>query len=171
MTILGIVLILIAIGVFLVWRVVFSGANPDLPRGTVTIGGTTFSVELATTMVQQAKGLSGRTGLGENDGMLFLFGSSTVQNFWMKGMNFPLDMIWIGSTTSTGSGQATLTAGGQTGKVLGFAQNVPAPAPGTQLWQLPIYSSPDGVDTVLEVAAGTVAKDGITIGEPVTIQR
>jgi uncharacterized membrane protein (UPF0127 family) len=134
-------------------------------------------VELATTVIQQAKGLSGRTGLGENDGMLFLFNRPAIQSFWMKDMNFPIDIIWIGSTPSmdsTGSpqassGQAALTADGQTGKVLGFEQNAPTPKPGAQLWQLPIYSSPDGVDTVLEVPAGTVAKNGITVGEPVVI--
>jgi len=147
-----VIFIVIFVAGIVVWRAVFSVANPELPRATVTIGSSTFNAELATTMVQQARGLSGRTGLGANDGMLFLFGSSTVQTFWMKDMNFPIDMIWIGSD-----------------KVLGFEQNAPAPAPGTQLWELPIYASPDGVDTVLEVVAGTVLKDNITIGEPVTI--
>jgi uncharacterized membrane protein (UPF0127 family) len=171
MIIFGIVLIVIALGVFLVWRLAFSGVNPGLPRGTITIGNNTFSAELATTMVQQAKGLSGRTGLGANDGMLFLFNRAAIQSFWMKDMNFPIDIIWIGSTPSTGLGQDTLIASGQTGKVLGFEQNAPTPKPGAQLWQLPIYSSPDGVDTVLEVSAGTVVGDNIAVGDVVTIQK
>jgi len=61
-------------------------------------------------------------------------------------------MIWISGTT-----------------VDGFAQNVPAPASGAQLWQLPVYSSPDNTDKVLEVNAGTVAKYNIKVGDAVTI--
>jgi len=67
-------------------------------------------------------------------------------------MNFPLDMIWISGNT-----------------VDGFAQNVPAPAPGAQLWELPIYTSPTNTDKVLEVNAGTVAKYNIKVGDTVTI--
>jgi uncharacterized membrane protein (UPF0127 family) len=84
--------------------------------------------------------------------MLFLFGAGSVQTFWMFGMNFPLDMIWISGTT-----------------VAGFAQDVPAPASGTALWSLPVYTSPANVDKVLEVNAGTVAKYNIKVGDMVTI--
>src|ERR1700735_4908252 len=131
-------------GVFLFLRLAFSrGCNPPLPRQTIQVGSSTFDVEMATTMLEQSCGLSGRTGLGDNQGMLFVFGSGGTQNFWMKDMNFALDMVWI-------SGD----------KVAGFAQDVPPPAPGAMLWQLKIYSSPPGasVDKVLEVNAGTVAK-------------
>jgi uncharacterized protein len=102
-------------------------------------------------MAEQACGLSGRTGLNDGQGMIFLFGAGSTQNFWMKDMNFALDMVWISDN-----------------KVVGFAQNVPPPAPGTQLWQLQIYTSPPNVDTVLEVPAGTVAKDNIQVGDKVS---
>jgi uncharacterized membrane protein (UPF0127 family) len=149
---LGIVVLVIA-GVFIFYHVVFSGTNPPLPKSTVKIGNTIFSVELATTMAQQTKGLSGRAGLAPNDGMLFLFGSPSVQNFWMKGMDFAIDIIWIGN-----------------GKVLGFVQGA-EPQLGMPMWGLKIYSSPKNVDAVLEVPAGAVAQDGITIGEPVQISQ
>ena len=83
--------------------------------------------------------------------MLFVFSSPGIQNFWMKDMNFPIDIIWISG-----------------GKVAGFAQDA-EPQPGVPLWRLTIYTSPNNVDQVLEVPAGTVAKDGITIGAPVVI--
>jgi len=125
---------------------------------TVGIENATFDVEVASTMIQQANGLSYRASLAPNDGMLFLFSSSSVQNFWMKDMNFALDMIWIGPAASgTGS------------QVVGFAQDVPAPAPGTALWSLTIYSSPGNTNKVLEVNAGTVAKYNIKVGDPVEI--
>ncbi len=127
-------------------------ANPPLPAEPLDIASAQFSVELASTIVEQTRGLSYRTSLGENDGMLFIFSTGTIQTFWMKDMNFPLDMIWISGNT-----------------VDGFAQNVPAPAPGTQLWELPIVTSPANTDKVLEVNAGTVAKYNIKVGDTVTI--
>ncbi|HEX4104040.1 MAG TPA: DUF192 domain-containing protein [Candidatus Paceibacterota bacterium] len=128
-----------------------AGENPTLPEESLSIDNATFTVEIASTMLEQARGLSYRPSLGANDGMLFVFASATVQNFWMQGMNFPLDMIWIGG-----------------GKVVGFAQDA-VPQPGAALWNLTIYSSPDGTDKVLEVNAGTVAKYDIKVGDTVTI--
>ena len=59
-------------------------------------------------------------------------------------------------------------ADGQGEQVLGFAQNA-VPQPGVPLWSLTIYNSPDGTDKVLEVNAGTVAKDGIKVGDAVQL--
>jgi len=140
-------IIVVVIAVLGVWHLVLSRPNPPLRTDKFTIGDNIFSVEVASTTMEQTRGLSGRAGLEKNEGMLFLFSSSGVQNFWMKDMNFPIDIIWIGD-----------------GKVLGFAENA-EPQPGVPLWKLKIYSSPDDVDTVLEVNAGTVTDDGIKIGD------
>jgi uncharacterized membrane protein (UPF0127 family) len=43
------------------------------------------------------------------------------------------------------------------------------PQPVAALWNLKIYSSPSGVDKVLEVSAGTVAKYNIKVGDAVAI--
>ena len=151
--IVGIILIILAAIAGGVWWYtrIFHGCNPPLPRQTITIGKTSFDVEVATTMVEQACGLSGREGLGDNQGMFFVFGSGSTQSFWMKDMTFALDMIWISG-----------------GKVAGIAQNVPPPQPHAMLWQLKIYTSPPNVDKVLEVNAGTVAKNGIQVGDAVS---
>lgn len=61
----------------------------------VKIAGENIRVELALTKEEQAQGLSGRESLGENEGMLFVFDKNEEHYFWMKGMNFPIDMIWI----------------------------------------------------------------------------
>ena len=127
--------------------------NPTLPEERLSLDGASWTVELATTMVEQARGLSYRTSLGADAGMLFIFPSPGVQNFWMKDMHFPLDIIWIAGD----------------GTVAGFAQDAPAPAPGTPLWSLPVYTSPSGVNEVLEVNAGTVARYGIKVGDAVTV--
>lgn len=62
----------------------------------VKIGGVTLKVDLATTPKEQEQGLSGRISLGSDEGMLFIFPEPSLNYFWMKDMNFPIDMIWIG---------------------------------------------------------------------------
>jgi hypothetical protein len=162
--IVAIAFVIALVAVLGIWHSVFSRPNPAL-RGThVTIGSAVFSAEVASTTVEQARGLSGRAGLGQDEGMLFLFSSPGVKNFWMKDMNFPIDMIWIGG------GSPSQISQGKTweGKVLGFVENA-EPQPDMPLWSLNIYTSPDGVDTVLEVNAWMVTRDGIKVGDSVTI--
>jgi len=54
-----------------------------------------FMVEVADTITSRARGLSGRAGLTENQGMFFIFGSQDMHGFWMKDMKFPIDIVWI----------------------------------------------------------------------------
>ncbi len=54
-----------------------------------------FDVEIADTSKLKSKGLSERNFLEENEGMLFVFESASSSNFWMKDMNFDLDLIGI----------------------------------------------------------------------------
>ena len=62
----------------------------------VEIGGQKIKVDLAITPQEQTRGLSGRVGLKDNEGMLFIFQKPGKNFFWMKEMNFPIDMIWLG---------------------------------------------------------------------------
>ncbi|HVZ75737.1 MAG TPA: DUF192 domain-containing protein [Candidatus Paceibacterota bacterium] len=64
----------------------------------VAFGTTTVSVEIASTSAEQEQGLSGRTSLAEGSGMLFVFPDGSQPGFWMKGMNFSLDIIFITSS-------------------------------------------------------------------------
>jgi hypothetical protein len=142
-------IVLIVVDVFYVWHFVFSKApNPPLTTGEVSIGENVFTVEIATTSIEEARGLSFRKSLADGTGMLFTFDPG-VQQFWMKDMNFPIDIIWVAS-----------------GKVAGFVENA-QPEPGVSLLNLQRYNSPDGVDRVLEVNAGIVVKDGIKVGDTV----
>jgi len=61
----------------------------------VKIAGQNIKVDLALTPAQQSQGLSGRTGLGTDEGMLFIFDKPGIYPFWMKDMNFPIDIIWM----------------------------------------------------------------------------
>ena len=53
-------------------------------------------VDLALSEEEKSKGLGGRESLGENEGMLFVFDEAGKYPFWMKGMKFAIDIIWIG---------------------------------------------------------------------------
>ena len=52
-------------------------------------------VEIPQTKQDFYKGLSLRTSLEEDHGMIFIFDEEKNQTFWMKNMLFPLDLIFI----------------------------------------------------------------------------
>lgn len=54
-----------------------------------------YLVEEALTNREREKGLGGRESLCSRCGMLFVFPKAGKWGFWMKGMHFPLDMIWL----------------------------------------------------------------------------
>ncbi len=61
----------------------------------VKIADQRIKVELALTNAVREQGLSGRREMNNNEGMLFIFDHSGKYPFWMKDMNFPIDIIWI----------------------------------------------------------------------------
>ena len=62
----------------------------------VKIAGKILKVDLALTLEEQEQGLSGRNKLREDESMLFVFDYINKHPFWMKDMNFAIDIIWIG---------------------------------------------------------------------------
>ena len=66
----------------------------------VKIGKNVLSVELADSPSERGKGLSGRDYIGEAQGMLFVFENSSRHGFWMKDMNFAIDILWISDELS-----------------------------------------------------------------------
>ncbi|OQA36847.1 MAG: hypothetical protein BWY53_00271 [Parcubacteria group bacterium ADurb.Bin326] len=130
----------------------FSGGLPLAKLGKqkaqVMIGSKTVQVEVVSTAENQAKGLSGRKSLDENSGMLFDFGDYQARTFWMKDMNFPLDIIWISG-----------------GKIVGVNKNA---TPEGEFPQIKYYS-PGPVDQVLEMNAGWFERNGIMVGQTVSL--
>ncbi len=55
----------------------------------------TFTVEVAETSPQQARGLMFRTELADDRGMLFPFRKPRMASFWMKNTVIPLDIIFV----------------------------------------------------------------------------
>ena len=54
-----------------------------------------YRVEVAMTYQEQTRGLSQRTNLPENEGMLFVFPANSTIAFWMKDTYLALDLIFI----------------------------------------------------------------------------
>lgn len=62
---------------------------------TLLIGRAAVHVELATTTTARELGLGERDGLAHDSGMLFVFSDTASHAFWMKGMRFSIDMVWL----------------------------------------------------------------------------
>jgi len=69
----------------------------DQQIDSVTINDHRFSVEIAETERARQRGLSGRQELPLDSGLLFIFPKPDYYPFWMKEMNFPIDIIWLDS--------------------------------------------------------------------------
>ena len=70
--------------------------NPPLPTGTLVIADrVTVTVELARSIPEKTRGLSGRPALKPGHGMLFVYDQPQPIGIWMKDMRFALDILWI----------------------------------------------------------------------------
>lgn len=69
----------------------------QLPLNIITSSGEThgFTVEVARSEEEQAKGLMFRTELAPDAGMIFPMKPARFASFWMKNTLIPLDMIFI----------------------------------------------------------------------------
>lgn len=60
-------------------------------------GGRSWELDIAATSEARSLGLGERESYPAGRGMLFLFPSANQHGFWMKGMHFPLDIIFLRS--------------------------------------------------------------------------
>ena len=130
------------------WR---SQVTP-LPTAEMTVGGVALTVELAIEPAAKSRGLGYRPGLEPGTGMLFVDEAAEVQSFWMGGMRFCLDIVWIDG-----------------GRIVGAAESVCPDPPGTPDAERPRFRSPQPVQYVLEVPAGWLAAHGFGPGTPVEL--
>jgi uncharacterized membrane protein (UPF0127 family) len=114
----------------------------------VIIAGVRLSVEVADTPSKRGRGLSGREMLPENSGMLFVFDTPGRYGFWMYGMKFPLDIIWIDERL----------------RVVYFVENA---QPCVNICET--HEPPADALYVLEVNAGFVKKYGLKVGDVVEL--
>jgi len=127
---------------------------------TVKIGGVSIKVDVADTDAERQKGLSGRSSLDKDSGMLFVINSKATPTFWMKDMKIAIDIIWI----------LSLSGDVKEGKIIQIDKNVQAPSFGTPDNKLKLYSPKSAVDYVLEVNSGYSDSNNIKVGDSVLIE-
>jgi len=114
----------------------------------VTINNSKIKIEIAEKLKEQTKGLAGRAKLEKNAGLLFLYHGYKIRSFWMKGMEFPLDIIWI-----------------KDNEIVGIAKNAPL----YNQNEVKHYLSPVPVNYVLEVNAGFSDENKFKVGDLVNL--
>ncbi|HSX29777.1 MAG TPA: DUF192 domain-containing protein [Candidatus Saccharimonadales bacterium] len=81
---------------WIVVAVVVWEAWPRQATTVLAVGTQRYKLETITTPQAMIKGLGGRTSLARNAGMLFAYDQSAPNRcFWMRGMRFPLDIMWL----------------------------------------------------------------------------
>lgn len=136
---------------FLFIIILFSGCQAEvLAKKQVCLKDSCFTMEVAETPNQQAKGLMYRQSLGEKEGMLFVFSKPDLHGMWMKNMNFSLDMIWLNSSY----------------EITEMRENI-APC---QSINCSSYGTVSASMYVLEFPAGTIKKIGLKIGDKINLK-
>jgi uncharacterized membrane protein (UPF0127 family) len=105
------------------------------------------------------QGLSGRSSLKPFDGMLFVLPETQIATFWMKDMQFPLDMVWLDEQGVVVGVTAQVTPDCDTSLLTDT--NKHADCPDEALRQ---YHSPSAVRYVLELPAGKAAEYHLQVG-------
>jgi uncharacterized protein len=122
--------------------------NPKTAQVPLKIGAAVVQAEVRRTAKEQALGLSWRETMGADEAMVFVYERAQAVTFWMKGMQFPLDFIWV-----------------RENKVVEITEGVLPPNEHRPEPQV-VYPAQQ-VDMVIEVNAGFVKQEGIKIGDRV----
>lgn len=105
------------------------------------------NLRYARTEAQREQGLSGTSQLPANQGMLFVFDQDGQPCFWMKDMNYNLDIVWLN----------------QQKQIVKITANAaPADYPDR-------YCPEQPSRYVLEMTAGAVARNGLTVGQSIPL--
>lgn len=107
----------------------------------ITLNNQRFDLSLAKTEAERQQGLSGTPPLAQNTGKFFVFDTPGMYGFWMKDMNYAIDIIWFDSDL----------------KIVGMAKNAtPSSYPNV------FYPNKNAL-YVLEIGAGNVQKFGLDL--------
>ena len=113
-------------------------------KNYLQVGNTQVAVEVRDTEEGRDQGLSNREKLAEDEGMLFVFDQPGIYGFWMKGMKFPLDFVWIKDNAV-----AEITEDVEVGRM--------------------DIRPKEAVDKVLEVNSGWVKQNNVRVGDKIKL--
>jgi len=119
----------------------------DYQKNQARIGTKTYTLHLAQTEEQKTRGLSYSKYLKSNEGMLFEFETPGFYGFWMKNMNYSIDILYL-----------------RDNRIVDIKENVhPSSYP-------TVYQPVITTNRVVELNAGEVAKNRAVIGSKVVIE-
>ena len=121
-----------------------------LPRAILP-DGVTVDLELATTPEETTTGLMFRPALAANRGMLLLWSEERSATIWMMNVLIPLDIVFLDDV----------------GRVI----EVVADARPCAAEPCPRFTPDEPSRAVLEMAAGSIAAHGITVGANIKFER
>ncbi len=110
----------------------------------------TFSLLVAKTENEKEIGLSGKKSLPKDSGMVFPYDPKDTPTFWMKGMQFPIDIVFVSD-----------------GKIVTLFKNAQAPFVTNENLQL--YRPVQPIDNVIEINAGLSDQYGFKEGDTASI--
>jgi hypothetical protein len=122
----------------------------DTPTALVTFAGSdaALAVEVADTDAERQRGLSGRSSLPADTGMVFVRDDPVDATFWMKDTLIPLSVAFIGDG----------------GRILAIAEMTPCEAN-----PCPTYGAPGPFSLAVEAPAGWFAANDIAVGDVATV--
>jgi uncharacterized membrane protein (UPF0127 family) len=120
------------------------------PDAWIEIKGRRVSLDVADTPRTQEKGLGGRDSLAWHHGMYFEYDRPAFYTFWMKGMRFSIDIVWL-----------------RDGRIVAVDANVPFEKGGNG----PVLHPGVLIDGVLEVPAGYASAHAWQIGDRAVYER
>jgi uncharacterized protein len=112
-----------------------------------------LKIELADNKEKRNQGLGNRASLATDSGMLFIHDETSVLTYWMKGMEFPIDFIWI-----------------KDDMVVDIIPNAAPPVPGQKDETLVRYAPTVPVNKVLETNAGFASENNIQKGDKIIVE-
>ncbi len=145
-----ILLVLITVG-FVITYSSSSSEWSDADIARVQINDVQFSAAVAASASKQRIGLSSYDSLDTFEAMLFVFDRAEKRTFWMKGMSFPIDIIWIND-----------------GVIVDITHNLQPPSHGIDI---KTARSAKPASLVLEIRGGASLQHNISIGDRVLITK
>ena len=124
---------------------------PFTKTPTATIDNQKFTLLVAKSAKEKEVGLSDKTSLPQDTGMLFHFEQPDYYSFWMKNMKIPIDIVYINKN-----------------HIVTIFQN--AQPPKSDQEALTIFKPEEPADTVLEINAGLSQKYNFKKGDGVKIE-
>lgn len=136
----------LVLGLLVILGSIFLFVRQDLTGGNETrdflINNIVIEAEIVDTPELRQLGLSGRENLPEGRGMFFIFDEPSRHGFWMKDMNFAIDIVWIDEEY----------------RIIGIEKEV---VPETFPY---VFRPEEPVKYVLELPAGFTSRNNIEIG-------